>query len=215
MSGVGCIKRGPHRIAGRDPRVDERQHLPLRRLHQHRHRGRERGTQHVADHVSVPVHQGLRRIIRVGGGRVGGPLHRRRHDADRLDARDRRASRSRRRHQRTAVPRHRPAAVEIARRFAGANVGVGRPSRCARTVPGHCTGAGVVGVGADPQHGLDRRQPDAAPALPLLPRRIGRLQPAHAGLRLRRRSEAATAPTRSSGRATRASPPIRPTWRWR
>ena len=93
---------------------------------------------------------------------------------------------SRRRHQRTAVPRHRPAAVEIARRFAGTDVGVGRPPRCAGSVPGHRTSAGVVGVGADPQHGVDRRQPDAAPALPVLPRCVGRLQPACTRLRLRR-----------------------------
>ena len=42
-SAVGLIDGGPRPVARRDPRADERQHLPLRRLHQHRrrHRGRD------------------------------------------------------------------------------------------------------------------------------------------------------------------------------
>ena len=123
--------------------------------------------------------------LRVRRGRVGRPLHRRRHDADRPDARDRRAPRCL--VDINALP-YRDIDLQPSRlrdRIAGADVGAGRPSRCARAVPGHRAGTGVVGVRPDPQHGLDRRQPHAAPALPVLPRRVGRLQPARSPVRLR------------------------------
>ena len=38
ISGIGCIREGHAGSPGGDPGIDERQHLPLRRLHQHRHR---------------------------------------------------------------------------------------------------------------------------------------------------------------------------------
>src|SRR6201999_2771344 len=41
-------QRRSHRIPRRDPRVDERQHLSLRRVYEHRHRRPDRGARHVA-----------------------------------------------------------------------------------------------------------------------------------------------------------------------
>ena len=50
MSGLGCIAGGPRRFGRGDPGVDERQHLSLRRVHQHRRRG---GTDGEGDLAAV------------------------------------------------------------------------------------------------------------------------------------------------------------------
>ena len=52
--------------------------------------------------------------------------------------------------------------------------------RVRREYPGHRTGIGAQRVGSAAQHGLHRWQPDAASAVPVLPRRVGELQPARA-----------------------------------
>ena len=83
-------------------------------------------------------------------------------------------------------------------------------------LPGAVAGAARRRLAAGPQHGLDRRQPAAAHALLVLPRRrdlaCNKREP---GQRLRRRSTGRTAGTRSSAAATTASPCTRPTWRSR
>ena len=104
-------------------------------------------------------------------------------------------------------------AARAADRLTGADGRPGRRSAGAAPVPGHLAGVGAQCLRAAAQHGVHRRQPDAAPAVPVLPRRVGQLQPAHAGHRLRGNRRAATATTPSSAPATSAWPPTRRTWR--
>ena len=87
-------RRRARGLAGGDTRVDERQHLPLRGLHQHRQCSRDRGADPLA-RVPVPVHQGRRRAVGVTGRGGRRSLPRRWHHAGRLDARNRRTSRTR------------------------------------------------------------------------------------------------------------------------
>ena len=70
----------------------------------------------------------------------------------------------------------------------------------ARALSGAVAGDPVRRLGADPQHGDGRRQPDAAHALLLLLRRGGALQQAAARARAATRSTASTACTRFSAR---------------
>ena len=81
--------------------------------------------------------------------------------------------------------------------------------------PAISRGAAARRVRAAAQHGLDGRQPVPADPLRLPARRRLAVQQARAGLRLRGARRASTAGTRSSGRASTASPRTRPTSRSR
>ena len=54
-SAVGLIERGPRADARRDPRADERQHLPLRRLPQHRRRDRAGACEPASESAHEPL----------------------------------------------------------------------------------------------------------------------------------------------------------------
>ena len=93
--------------AGRDPRADERQHLPLRRLSQHR-RGDPAGDAAMgASHDQFPVRAGHRRRRRGAAdrSRSDGEIHRRRHQSDRPDEGGRRAAGAADRHHAAAAQR--------------------------------------------------------------------------------------------------------------
>ena len=60
MSGVGCIAEGHAGSPEEIQLLDERQHLPLRRLSRHRRRGRRRG-QGGPDHASLRLAEGRQR----------------------------------------------------------------------------------------------------------------------------------------------------------
>ena len=216
MSGLGCIARGAHRLRRGDPRVDERQHLSLRRLHQHRRRGRD-GSQEGL--TRVPVHLHARpptRSAALAAGAIGRPLHRGRHHAGRPHARDRRAA---------AAP---------------SSTSTRCPTATSTSTPDALRIGSLVrmsDLAADPR--VRREFPVIAQALELSasaqlrnmasiggnlmqrPRCLyfrdvsAELQPAHTRVRAARRSAGSTAPTPSSAPATSAWPPIRPIWRWR
>ena len=91
--------------------MDERQHLPLRLLREDRRGGRQPPREKAEPPcIPSPTPRPPTRQLRSRRGRRGRTVHRRRHHAGRPDARDRRTPRRAGRHQRPAVPGHRPAA---------------------------------------------------------------------------------------------------------
>ena len=90
----------------------------------------------------------------------------------------------------------------------------GRRPRGPGQVPRPGPGAAGRCVGPAPQRGHRRRQPAAAHPLPVLPGRDQAVQQARPARAARRRT-GSTATWPSSGPPTPASPPTRPTWRWR
>ena len=220
MSGVGCIAEGHTGSPDGDPGVDERQHLSLRRVHQHRHRDRDdRGRRRSQTCSRSRFSKAADERSALAAAPVGRALHRRRHHPRRPDARDRRAAR-----RRWSTSTRCPTATSTcsrrssAGRRAGADVRTRRRTPGPPPVPGHRTGFGAQRLGATAQHGVDRRQPHAAAPVPVLPRRHGRMQPAHAGHGLlgdrwaqphardprRQRPVRGHPPVRSRGRAGRA-----------
>ena len=85
---------------------------------------------------------------------------------------------------------------------------VARAPAVRRALPGDLAGAAARRLRAAAQHGLDGRQPAPAHALRVLPRRRLAVQQARARAAAARRSTGSTAATRSSARASTASPPI-------
>ena len=86
-SAAGLIAEGKAKTRRRNPRTDERQHLPLRRLSQHR-RGDPAGDGAMeASHDQFPIRAGRRRRRRGAAdrGRSDGKVHRRRHQPGRPD----------------------------------------------------------------------------------------------------------------------------------
>ena len=179
-------RRGQGEERRRDPRTDERQHLPLRRVSQHRAR---RSSRRWGSHDRFPVRTGQRRCRRGAPDfrRSGGEIHRRRHQPDRPDEGGCRTP--------VAADRHLAIAAEdrrgdrgrgIADRRAGAEF---RPrlSSADRATLSHARERDPGGrFGAVAQHGVDRRQSSATHALLLFLRHRDPLQQARARQRLLR-----------------------------
>ena len=126
----------------------------------------------------------------------------------------RRPARAHRRHHPPARPRpHRMAAGRRRphRRHWCAMRTSPTTTRFARDLPGRGGGAAFGRLGAAAQRRDRRRQPPAAHALRLFPGRRQRLQPARAGLGLRRARRREPPACGARAGASTASPPIRPT----
>ena len=161
--------------------------------------------------VSVPVHQGHRRAVGPSGRGIWSTLYRRRHDAGRPDARDSGAAGRPCRHQCTALHVGRPHTGESACWRTGADVGAGGSLRRPTTSSNDRSGVGAQRVGATAQHGVNRRQPDAASEVLVLPRCLGGVQPAHPRHRVRgdRGPQSHTRDSRYQ-RTVRRHPPVGP-----
>ena len=92
-----------------------------------------------------------------------------RHHAGGSDAGDGRAPRRRRRHQRAAVPGHRPAAARLRVGSLVRMSELAAHPACAAQFPVIAQALELSASAQTAQHGLDRRQPDAAAAVPVLP----------------------------------------------
>ena len=204
MSAVGLLAEGAR---NRMPRsgVHERQHLPVRRLHQDR-RGDQVGRgQRRVNVAAVRLRPGEERSRRDRERRRcrWRRLHRRRHGPDAADEGGRRSAAPSGRRQPPALHRDHARRARPAARGAGAHERRRRRSRRARALSGHRAGAAGERVRPGAQHGLDRRQPAAAHAAPTS---ATRPCPATSALRAAAaRSRAITACTRSSAAASAAS----------
>ena len=183
----------------RAARAHERQHLPLRRLFQHRrgdHRSRREAGMKPFTYERAAIARRGRRRRRAHAGRQ---VHRRRHQPARPDeARDRDADASDRRQR----PRARQDRADAGRRPAHRRAGAQHRSRrrCARAARlwRALARAARRRLGPAAQQGDDRGQSAAAHALPLFLRHQPALQQAPARQRLRARSAASAGSTPSS-----------------
>ena len=187
MSAVALLAEGHAQTRRRGPRGDERQHLPLRRLSQHRRRGPAARDGHLK--MRRPSRTPARRTKKApsqpgrdpearyiaGGTTLDRPDAARRHERPRASSTSRRcrSERSNRTPAESAIgrdgPQQRP-----------------RPSSARlRRVARPLGGAPLRRFAAAPQHGHGRRQSDAADAMLVLPRRGVRRATSGAGSRLR------------------------------
>ena len=202
-----------------DPRADERQPVPLRRL---------RRTSSPAIREAAALDE----AVRLRAGRPTPPsavaARRRRSPGAAFLARrhqPRRPPQARRRHARTCSSTSAGCRSTASRSAATAACGSAPASATAtspptarpRALPGARAGAAGRRVGPAAQPGHDRRQPAAAHPLRLLPGRHHAVQQARAGHGLLGDRRATRATTRSSAPPSTASPSTPRTWRsrWR
>ena len=209
-------RRRPRRRG--DPRADERQPLPLRRLREHRRRDRGGGAGEAVRATCAPTD--VRRRGRGARRRAAArSFLARRHQPRRPDA-------ARRRARRTCSIDVDPPGLDADRRRptdGGLRIGAGvrnsdlaADPRVRRALSGALPGAARRRVRPAAQHGDRRRQPAAAHALRLLPGRHEAVQQARAGHAAAPRIEGEHRNLAILGAlASSASRPTRPTWRWR
>ncbi len=164
--------------------MDERQHLSVRRLHQHRRGNRHDREEGLDSVVPVHLHRPSDEKSALAAGRSGARyiaggttlVDLMRETVERPDAVV----------DINALPYRNVdldgSALRIGSLVRMSDLAADRPG--AARIPGHRTGIGAQRLGATAQHGLHRRQPDATPAVPVLPRRVGELQPPRAGHRV-------------------------------